>query len=190
MKLFAKYPLWIIVLMLIGCKTQYNTSYLYFRSHEPHIPISVDDKLQLTKPRTWFYYTSSYFDDSRRDNPGTYLEIKGYEWSPIVHFNYVTNGVRWQDDKVRMEKKIEETYEMRSFKSEEELSSYNKFIGHGVRKIGMDGGYNYRLEYILFYPESELSGVRIIVIFYNHPNAASVQEVEGILQSVKYVPNQ
>jgi hypothetical protein len=176
----------IIILILlaalaVGCQTRYHTSYFYFPGSNP--VTSVDFRgFHFQEPESWGSFNRSDFDDSEIP-AGTEIYIRGYEWSPIIHFNILTNSVSWQADLPRMDAEVMRRSRLQDIKVSEELTHYNKFTGHGVRKEGKSD--SYRFEYVLFYPE-EMSGTRLIVILCGSPNKRSLREMDEIIGSVSY----
>jgi len=175
----------LFAILAVGCQTPYHTSYFYFPSKTNLISIS-SRGFHYQKPDSWVSWSSSVFDDSS-NRPGEMLSVRAYEWSPIIHFNTLTNSVRWQDDLPRMDAEIIRRSRLQDIQTSEELTHYNKFTGHGVRKVGKSD--NLRFEYILFYPEGEMTGTRIIIILCGSPNNASLREMDEIIHSVYYIPN-
>ncbi|HEY5044218.1 MAG TPA: hypothetical protein VIK53_19780 [Verrucomicrobiae bacterium] len=167
--------------LAVGCQTRYHTSYFYVPGSNP--VTSVDRRgFHFQEPESWGSFNRSDFDDLE-NRPGTEIYIPTYEWSPIIHLNILTNSVSWQDDLPRMDAKIIQRARLQDIKVSEELTRFNKFTGHGVRKAGKSD--SYRFEYVLFYPE-EMPSTRLIVILCGSPNKTSLREMDEIIGSVSY----
>ena len=146
------------------------------------------DGFQFEIAHPWAF-TSSGFEklENPRSMSGVQIDIRGYEWTPILDFYALPKSVRWQDDLPKMVERMTTAFGLHDIKVSEELTSYNKFTGHGTRKVGTNHE-NHRYEYILFYPEGEMAGTRIVVILCGSPNVASRREMDAILGSVSYHP--
>ncbi|MEI9863139.1 MAG: hypothetical protein WDN00_00980 [Limisphaerales bacterium] len=171
----------LLAVLVVGCQTRYHTSCFYSpdKTQVTHID---HNGFQFEKFGSWLHFVSSDLDDSK-ESPGTEISIRGYEWSPIIHLNILPNSVRWQEDLPRMNAEIIRRSKLQDIRVSEELTHYNKFTGHGIRKAGKSD--SYRFEYVVFYPE-EMPGTRLIVILCGSPNKASLREMDEIIDSVSY----
>jgi hypothetical protein len=168
-----------ILCLLSGC---YSVSRQFHSSSDKVSPLS-QNGFTVSAPESWFLYGETKFENTDRES-GIQVAILTYERSPIIQFNKLPESVRWQDDLARMDVELSRRTQVTDVQVSDELTHYNKLNGHGLRKVGMSR--NRRSEYILFYPEDELSGSRLLVILYGSPNADSLREMDEIIRSAHY----
>lgn len=136
-------------------------------------------------PRSWGLILETHLDGSDVAT-GMQTAILDYEWSPVVQFNKLGAGVKWSEDMARLDAELSTRQALQQIQTIEALTTYNKFTGHGMRKVGVSRGR--RSEFILFYPEGEMRGTRLLVLLFGAPNELSLRELEGIIHSVSYEP--
>lgn len=112
------------------------------------------------------------------------IGVVDYEWSPVVQFNKLGTDVKWTDDLARLDVELSRRQELRQVQIAETLTSYNKFTGHGVRKVGVSRGR--QSEFIIFYPDGEMAGTRLLVLLYGSPNKVSLRELDGVIRSAAF----
>lgn len=132
-----------------------------------------------------------YVQELNLDGPGlstgTEVNIRNYEWSPTIEFARLRENVRWEDDLRRVDAILTQAKTITDIQVSEPLTRYNKFTGHGLRKVGTGDGR--RSEYILFYPtDGEMVGTRILVILYGSPSPAALREMDALIGSVRFDP--
>ena len=174
----------LLAVLVVGCHTSYHTSDFYLPINNPVSAVN-GHGFHVQTPEAWLVYDSSQFDDSEK-HLGIEIYIPTYEWSPIIHFNMMTNSLGWQADLPRMDTKIIRLTSLHEITVSEDVSHFNKFTGHGIHKVGKND--KYRSEYFIFYPD-EMPGTRLVVILRGSPNKASLREMDEIIRSVSYHPD-
>ena len=132
-----------------------------------------------------------YVQELQLDGPGlstgTEVSIRNYQWSPTIEFARMREKVRREDDLQRVDTILTQAKTITDVQVSEQLTRYNKFNGHGLRKVGTGDGK--RSEYILFYPaDGEMEGTRILVILYGSPSPAALREMDAVVASVRFDP--
>jgi hypothetical protein len=173
-------PLVVILCLLSGC---YSVSRQFYSSNG-NARLITENGFAVSAPEPWVSYTETKLDNTDKES-GIQIAILTYEWSPVIQFNKLSESVRWQDDLARMEAELIRRQQLTNIQTSEELTQYNKLSGHGLRKVGMSR--NRRSEWILFYPEGELGGSRLMVLLYGFPNADSLREMDEIIRSTQSV---
>ncbi|MEY2879903.1 MAG: hypothetical protein RLZZ15_2283 [Verrucomicrobiota bacterium] len=146
-----------------------------------------DGAFTLDAPRSWgLILPTGFVTGDQKD--AILIGITRYDSSPLIQFDKLPETIPWQTDLPKMKLELTRRSENQAFAMPEELTRYNKFEGHGARGVGKFEGR--RLELILFYPEGELTGSRLLLTLYDSPNATALREMDEILRSVRYAAPQ